>query len=157
MHTWFGRGEAGASAGLRASSTRHALPAPKEKPRRGGVSLGRRAQRVLWSPSLGPTTPIRTPGSAPSQIFRSDAWVRRYVPGKPHDGFGRLQDMPAAMIMRGRFPTLARVEPFCYAHRLSTWKGRVSSVVEQRFCKPLVGSSNLSPGTSERPYMRRRA
>ena len=24
---------------------------------------------------------------------------------------------------------------------------RVSSVVEQRFCKPLVGSSNLSPGT----------
>ena len=25
---------------------------------------------------------------------------------------------------------------------------RVSSVVEQRFCKPLVGSSNLSPGTS---------
>src|SRR3984893_2612503 len=27
-------------------------------------------------------------------------------------------------------------------------KSRVSSVVEQRFCKPLVGSSNLSPGTS---------
>src|SRR5215471_17114249 len=26
--------------------------------------------------------------------------------------------------------------------------GRVSSVVEQRFCKPLVGSSNLSPGTN---------
>jgi hypothetical protein len=26
---------------------------------------------------------------------------------------------------------------------------RVSSVVEQRFCKPLVGSSNLSPGTSK--------
>ena len=25
---------------------------------------------------------------------------------------------------------------------------RVSSVVEQRFCKPLVGSSNLSPGTN---------
>jgi hypothetical protein len=25
---------------------------------------------------------------------------------------------------------------------------RVSSVVEQRFCKPLVGSSNLSPGTT---------
>jgi len=25
---------------------------------------------------------------------------------------------------------------------------RVSSAVEQRFCKPLVGSSNLSPGTS---------
>src|SRR5215510_9814782 len=24
---------------------------------------------------------------------------------------------------------------------------RVSSAVEQRFCKPLVGSSNLSPGT----------
>jgi hypothetical protein len=27
---------------------------------------------------------------------------------------------------------------------------RVSSVVEQRFCKPLVGSSNLSPGTAFR-------
>jgi hypothetical protein len=27
-------------------------------------------------------------------------------------------------------------------------KCRVSSVVEQRFCKPLVGSSNLSPGTN---------
>src|SRR5262249_55448799 len=26
---------------------------------------------------------------------------------------------------------------------------RVSSVVEQRFCKPLVGSSNLSPGTGK--------
>ena len=26
---------------------------------------------------------------------------------------------------------------------------RVSSVVEQRFCKPLVGSSNLSPGTNK--------
>src|SRR5262249_428657 len=25
---------------------------------------------------------------------------------------------------------------------------RVRSVVEERFCKPLVGSSNLSPGTS---------
>jgi hypothetical protein len=25
--------------------------------------------------------------------------------------------------------------------------GRLSSVVEQRFCKPLVGSSNLSAGT----------
>src|SRR5262249_19632615 len=25
---------------------------------------------------------------------------------------------------------------------------RVSSAVEQRFCKPLVGSSNLSPGTN---------
>src|SRR5262245_58271027 len=25
---------------------------------------------------------------------------------------------------------------------------RVSSAVEQRFCKPLVGSSNLSPGTT---------
>src|ERR671922_1613861 len=32
---------------------------------------------------------------------------------------------------------------------------RVSSVVEQRFCKPLVGSSNLSPGTASQwlaPY-----
>jgi hypothetical protein len=28
---------------------------------------------------------------------------------------------------------------------------RVSSVVEQRFCKPLVGSSNLSPGTAFPP------
>src|SRR5262245_37680118 len=28
-------------------------------------------------------------------------------------------------------------------------KCRVSSVVEQRFCKPLVGSSNLSPGTNK--------
>src|SRR5436190_935892 len=27
-------------------------------------------------------------------------------------------------------------------------KCRISSVVEQRFCKPLVGSSNLSSGTS---------
>ena len=27
--------------------------------------------------------------------------------------------------------------------------GRVSSAVEQRFCKPLVGSSILSPGTNE--------
>src|SRR5262245_60216956 len=27
---------------------------------------------------------------------------------------------------------------------------RVSSAVEQRFCKPLVGSSNLSPGTIQR-------
>src|SRR4051812_34787157 len=26
---------------------------------------------------------------------------------------------------------------------------RISSVVEQRFCKPLVGSSNLSSGTTE--------
>jgi hypothetical protein len=26
---------------------------------------------------------------------------------------------------------------------------RVSSAVEQRFCKPLVGSSNLSPGTEQ--------
>jgi hypothetical protein len=28
---------------------------------------------------------------------------------------------------------------------------RVSSAVEQRFCKPLVGSSNLSPGTIKNP------
>jgi hypothetical protein len=26
-------------------------------------------------------------------------------------------------------------------------------VVEQRFCKPLVGSSNLSPGTNEFSYL----
>src|SRR5689334_25360766 len=31
---------------------------------------------------------------------------------------------------------------------------RVSSVVEQRFCKPLVGSSNLSPGTNGACYPR---
>src|SRR4051812_30258254 len=29
---------------------------------------------------------------------------------------------------------------------------RISSVVEQRFCKPLVGSSNLSSGTTENYY-----
>ena len=29
------------------------------------------------------------------------------------------------------------------------WEGRVSSAVEQRFCKPLVGSSILSPGTNK--------
>jgi hypothetical protein len=34
-----------------------------------------------------------------------------------------------------KFPTFSRI---C----------RVSSVVEQLFCKPLVGSSNLSPGTN---------
>jgi hypothetical protein len=33
-------------------------------------------------------------------------------------------------------------------HRPGNTNCRVSSVVEQRFCKPLVGSSNLSPGTS---------
>jgi hypothetical protein len=31
--------------------------------------------------------------------------------------------------------------------RLETPECRVSSVVEQRFCKPLVGGSNPSPGT----------
>jgi hypothetical protein len=31
---------------------------------------------------------------------------------------------------------------------------RVSSVVEQRFCKPLVGSSNLSPGTKQSNLLR---
>jgi hypothetical protein len=31
---------------------------------------------------------------------------------------------------------------------LKVFKCRVSSVVEQRFCKPLVGGSNPSPGTS---------
>ena len=30
--------------------------------------------------------------------------------------------------------------------------GRVSSAVEQRFCKPLVGSSILSPGTNKIRY-----
>jgi hypothetical protein len=33
---------------------------------------------------------------------------------------------------------------------------RVSSVVEQRFCKPLVGSSNLSPGTNPIASLRAR-
>jgi hypothetical protein len=32
--------------------------------------------------------------------------------------------------------------------RVDAGKCRVSSAVEQRFCKPLVGSSILSPGTS---------
>jgi hypothetical protein len=32
--------------------------------------------------------------------------------------------------------------------RVFTGYCRVSSVVEQRFCKPLVGGSNPSPGTS---------
>jgi hypothetical protein len=31
---------------------------------------------------------------------------------------------------------------------------RVSSAVEQRFCKPLVGSSNLSPGTKKAEEIR---
>jgi hypothetical protein len=32
-------------------------------------------------------------------------------------------------------------------------KGRVSSAVEQRFCKPLVGSSILSPGTNKNKHL----
>ena len=32
---------------------------------------------------------------------------------------------------------------------LKVFKCRVSSVVEQRFCKPLVGGSNPSPGTNK--------
>jgi MFS family permease len=32
---------------------------------------------------------------------------------------------------------------------LALLRSRVSSVVEQRFCKPLVGGSNPSPGTSK--------
>ena len=71
----------------------------------------------------------------------------------------RNTDARAAKIMEARF--------LQGAHRLRTnsryfrWQSggnlrtgvqetqlsRVSSVVEQRFCKPLVGSSNLSPGT----------
>jgi hypothetical protein len=37
--------------------------------------------------------------------------------------------------------------------RAETLICRVSSVVEQRFCKPLVGSSNLSPGTSKNRHL----
>ena len=38
---------------------------------------------------------------------------------------------------------------FRYGSRLNPLIGRVSSAVEQRFCKPLVGSSILSPGTNQ--------
>jgi hypothetical protein len=36
---------------------------------------------------------------------------------------------------------------------LSLAASRVSSAVEQRFCKPLVGSSILSPGTNKIKYL----
>ena len=42
----------------------------------------------------------------------------------------------------------------CRKNAMSS-KGRVSSAVEQRFCKPLVGSSILSPGTNKIRYFLR--
>jgi hypothetical protein len=39
--------------------------------------------------------------------------------------------------------------PSWYPENAKSLNSRVSSAVEQRFCKPLVGSSILSPGTNK--------
>ena len=70
-------------------------------------------------------------------------------PSNWHDGLGRQQDRPAATIIAADPPALAPVEPFCYLQRLSAWNCRVSSAVEQRFCKPLARGSNPLPGTNK--------
>jgi hypothetical protein len=77
------------------------------------------------------------------KLQRKNALPRCEVP-RAIPGQGRTDDSSCKRDARWRYdgsrPTLrARNANAC----------RVSSVVEQRFCKPLVGSSNLSPGTNK--------
>src|SRR6185437_63759 len=72
---------------------------------------------------------------------------RLSLPGKATSALpGPIRDFcPCGAVLVSGRPSLSAALPAADGQRLIC---RFSSVVEQRFCKPLVGSSNLSTGTN---------
>jgi hypothetical protein len=119
---------------------------PQEKPRRSGVGvLGRTSSEGLGA------RPILL-NADPAAWFRP---ARKKLMLLSSPAAGQTGGRPQADRRSGGTGCSYRrfVLLFELARVRMPWRRcrpcRVSSVVEQRFCKPLVGSSNLSPGTNK--------